>query len=217
MWPRHPGKPTRTITHEPSFEPCRLRIVSHQSAILIDVAHDVLGKDPKQHNGCLVVLIAAKLDEGLIGSIRIDTVIRDATAQQVSEPLDPAILSVDFGTENKGITVGGHAGAAGLWKLGIIFGTACVIRRSRPCRWQWPADLLVRFPAGGDPIHSRLVGSGNPDQLARTRPENEPTNCCRAAFRHDCDKQKKNKPESGLAARGRGLSAQTRRSEQQSG
>src|SRR5215469_3066005 len=110
----NPFQATFTVEYEAAFKAGRARAVTKEAAILVDVEHDVLGRESEQCYRRLVLPNTLEANIGLVGAVGRYTVIGDPAAELARQLLDPAIGEGDVVPPDERGAIGRGARVIGL-------------------------------------------------------------------------------------------------------
>src|SRR5262252_7690254 len=131
----NPFEATLTVEYEAALNAGRARAVTHEAAILVDVEHDVLGRESEHCYRCLVLLHTLEANIGLVGAVARYTVIGDPAAELARQLLDPAIGEGDFPPPDERGAIDRGARVIGLRKIRVVLGAGSVARWRDGIAW----------------------------------------------------------------------------------
>ncbi len=97
----NPFEATLTVDYEAAFKPGRARAVTKEAAILVDVEHDVLGRETEQCYRSLVLPNTLEANICLVSAVARYAVIGDPAAKLARQLLDPTIGEGDAVPQTK--------------------------------------------------------------------------------------------------------------------
>src|SRR5512139_2952053 len=116
----NPFETTFTVEDKAALDPHGARAEADEAAILVDVANNVLRKDPEQRDWRLVAHHAHEANIGLVCAVARYAIIGDTAAELARKLFYPAVGERDVVTPDERVAIGRGAGAPRLWKIRIV-------------------------------------------------------------------------------------------------